>query len=845
MPFFMSESRTMLRSLLIIALLLISSVSAWASYGENSKTDQLETEKNVLVLQSYHRGHDWSDDQGNAMINTLIKSDLSVSISLEYMDWKRYPDQENLDLLYDRLKYKYENRKIDLIMTTDDAALIFALDHRKELFSDAPIVFSGVAEQDASVILKQCSNVTGIYQVMDPKGTIIAAKKMVPDLKKIYIIHDNSESGISTGEMIKEAADASGLGLTTADLSNLKLDQLINVVHKLDSGSIVFMASYNSDVSQIVYPIENLTEKISTSSSVPVFTIDEGTFGSGTIGGSITSGKEHGKTAAELGVRILNGERADSIPISKQKSVYWGFDYLQMERFGIPADALPEGSSIINKPFSFYETYKTFVLSNILIILTLFAFIIVLLFNLNYRKKIQATLENQKEAIYNLAYYSPVTGLPNRINLKDRLEAIIGESMTPEHGFSLIYIDIDNFKEINDTFGHIVGDKILHSFAQRLKESTRPEDCAYCLGGDEFILLIESHEMKVIESRVDALVECLANPFYAEDNTFHLSVSGGIVSCPEHGTDYIELLKNADTAMYRSKESGKGSFTYFNQFMSDEAVQKTKMQNHLREALENGDFLLYYQPQLNAKTGTLWGYEALIRWNNPEFGFVHPMSFIRIAEESRLIIPIGEWVLETACRFIKDINESNHTEYIVSVNISVTQFMQEKFVDQVLWILGKVGLATKYVELEITETVFLNSSKTAIEKLEILRQAGIRIALDDFGTGYSSLSYLSQLPITTLKIDKAFIKSIFESSKNMVLTNTIIRMGHAMGLELVVEGVETKAQRDLFVQLGCDRLQGYLLGKPVPVQEIIMQVAESSVIGAEQGSEAKQRSLLQ
>jgi diguanylate cyclase (GGDEF)-like protein len=811
----------LLRSLLIIVLLMISCVSVWASYGEISEADQIKTEKNVLVLQSYHRGHDWSDDQGNAIINTLVKSDLQVSISLEYMDWKRFPDQKNLSLLHDRLKYKYENRKIDLIMTTDDAALIFALENRNEMFSDAPIVFSGVAEQDAAAILKGSSNVTGVYQMMDPKGTILAAKQMVPELKKVYIIHDKSESGISTGEMIQDAADSSGLGLTTVDLSNLTLAQLINVVSKLENGSIVFMASYNSDVSQVVYPIQDLTEKISSNSSAPIFTIDEGTFGSGTIGGSITSGTEHGIAAAELGIRILNGERADSIPISDQRSTYWGFDYLQLERFGIPAESLPDGSHLINKPFSFYETYKAFVLSNLLIILFLFAFIIFLLLNLNYRKKIQAKLENQKEAIYNLAYYSPVTGLPNRINLKDQLQTLITEDITLEHGFSLIYIDIDNFKEINDTFGHTVGDKILHSFAQRLKESAAVDDCAYCLGGDEFILLIRNHDIKAVESSVDTLIESLSNPFYAEDNTFHLSVSGGIVSCPEHGTNYIDLLKNADTAMYRSKESGKGSFTYFNQFMSDEAVQKTKMQKQLREALENGDFIMYYQPQLNAKAGTLWGFEALIRWNNPEFGFVHPMSFIRIAEESRLIIPIGDWVLETACRFIKDINEALHTEYVVSVNISVTQFIQERFVDHVLGIIGKVGLATKYIEFEITETVFLNSSKAAIEKLERLRQAGIRIALDDFGTGYSSLSYLSQLPITTLKIDKAFIKNIFESAKNMVLTNTIIRMGHAMGLELVVEGVETKAQRELFTQLGCDRLQGYLLGKPVPAQEII------------------------
>lgn len=787
------------------------------------------SEKNVLLLQSYHRGHEWSDNQGNAIIETLVKSDMKLVPSIETMDWKRYPSEENLQQLYSRFKYKYSNKKIDLIITTDDAALKFALDHRAELFSNAPIVFGGVLRQDANLLLQGQENVTGAYEGMDPEGTIREAKKLIHGLKKIYIIHDLSESGISTGDLIKDAVKNVDDELMLVDLSNYSIEQIQVATQKLEKDSIIVLSSYNFDINQVFLPIPDFAYIISQKSAVPVFTIDEPTFGTGSIGGSLTSGMIHGKTVAEIGLRILNGEKADDIAIVDKKPVYWGFDYQALTRFNISLESLPENSKIINKPFSFYETYKTFVLSNIAIIVILFIFIIYLLININYRKKIEKTLSNQKEEIYHLAYYSPVTGLPNRINLRDRIDRFVQDDSDREEYFALIYIDIDNFKEVNDTFGHSVGDQVLRAFAERLREIKAIYNNAFSLGGDEFIVLIEKLEKNEVEKAVKDMFNKLAESFIIDNNTFYITVSGGIVFYPDHGNNYIELLKNSDTAMYCSKESGKGIYTYFDQSMSDDAVVKAKMQSNLRLAIDREDFLLYYQPQLDTKTGELWGYEALLRWNSPEFGFVQPLSFIKIAEDSRLIIPIGEWVLETACRFIKSVHDNFHIDCMISVNISVIQLLQDDFVDSVLRILAKTGLSSNYLELEITETVFLNSSNHVIEKLEKLKSAGIRVALDDFGTGYSSLSYLSQLPISTLKIDKTFIDSFFESNKNMVLTNTIIKMGHALGLELVVEGVETDEQKALFSQLGCDRIQGYQVGCPVSDQEIFQSLIKNKI----------------
>ncbi len=646
---------------------------------------------------------------------------------------------------------------------------------------------------------------------------------MIPGLKYVYIIHDKSESGISAGNIIKNAVQNNS-DLLISDLSDYPQEQILSIVHTLNDDSIVFLASYYSDINQVSVSIQEFTDRISEKSSVPVFAIDETVLGAGSIGGSLTSGTVHGKMAAEVGLRTLKGENADQIAVVDRKSVFWGFDYEVLQRYGFSLSNLPEDSKVINKPFSFFETYRTLVLSTVLIIVALFLFIMIQSLHLKYRMQIERTLKKQKEEIYQLAYYSPVTGLRNRVSLKEQMESTIQCDTDGSDFFALIYIDLDNFKEVNDIFGHLVGDKLLRSIAQRMKEIEAVDDNAYSLGGDEFVVLIRGYDKGRVEEMIKKLFHSLSEPIVIDHNTFYITVSGGIVYYPDHGENYIELLKNADTAMYRSKELGKGIFTCFDQSMSDDAVEKTMMQRNLRMAMKNGDFLLYYQPQINAKNREIWGYEALLRWNHPELGLIQPLSFIKIAEDSRLIISIGEWVLETACTFVKNVQDEFQKNYIVSVNISVIQLIQDDFVESVLKILERAGLSPNFLELEITESVFLKSSNYIIEKLEKLKEAGIRVALDDFGTGYSSLSYLSELPISTLKIDKTFIHNYFESDKNMILTSTIIKMGHALGLELVAEGVETEAQLELFTRIGCDRIQGYLVSKPVTDWEVFQSL---------------------
>jgi diguanylate cyclase (GGDEF)-like protein len=426
-------------------------------------------------------------------------------------------------------------------------------------------------------------------------------------------------------------------------------------------------------------------------------------------------------------------------------------------------------------------------------------------------------LKKQESEIHKLAYQNSITGLPNKNMLRERITDLIKSDPCRRERFALIYIDLDNFKEVNDAFGHVVGDRVLSSLSRRLREKEEEDGNVFNPGGDEFVFLARDlSDRQDVQKLVRNLLENIKEPVLVDNNVFHITASGGIAYYPEHGVTFNELLKNADTAMYRAKEIERGTYTFFDNAIGQAVLRKSKMQSNLRKALEEQEFLVYYQPQLNTRTNRISGFEALIRWNSPEMGLVPPLSFIKEAEESRLIIPMGEWVLDTVCRFIKKLNGYFGSEYAIAVNISAIQLLQNGFVDSVLKVLEATGLPPGLLELEITESAFLHSTRQTAGKLERLQAAGISIALDDFGTGYSSLSYLRELPISTLKIDRAFIHSIFESRKNKSLTSTIIKMGHALGMELVAEGVETEKQQAFLAKLKCDRIQGYNLSKPIP-----------------------------
>ncbi|QSF45454.1 EAL domain-containing protein [Paenibacillus tianjinensis] len=422
-------------------------------------------------------------------------------------------------------------------------------------------------------------------------------------------------------------------------------------------------------------------------------------------------------------------------------------------------------------------------------------------------------VENQKN-IHRLAYMDSLSNLPNRISLLETMEKYFRK---PGSTAALLFVDTDNFKYINDTLGHKSGDILIRKASERLESLVQHEAMLSRLGGDEFVIFIEDavNRDKVL-SMADNILRAFRKSFLIGESNLYVSVSIGISFYPEDGETTEEILKNADVAMYRAKEEGKGTYVVYDKSMHTPFNERMNIEKHLRSAMNNNEFELHYQPQVDIKTGLISGFEALIRWNSPVLGFVSPLSFIKIAEDSRLIIYIGEWVLREACSFMRSIHDRTGLLHKISVNISIIQLLQEDFVEMVLESLEDSGLEPSCLELEITESIFMESFENTVSKLEFLKSRGIRIALDDFGTGYSSLSYLQHLPISTLKMDKIFIDSLADDAYSQTFVQTIIVLGHKMGLEVVAEGVEDVSQLAFLNESDCDKVQGYLVSKPVP-----------------------------
>jgi len=430
------------------------------------------------------------------------------------------------------------------------------------------------------------------------------------------------------------------------------------------------------------------------------------------------------------------------------------------------------------------------------------------------------------------ANHDTLTGLPNRMLFEDQLRKTLIQAHKYEEKFAVLFIDLDCFKRINDTLGHKVGDILLQKVSQRLKSCIQPNDTLARMGGDEFTIVLNNLENLNSAKRVaQKILDVLNRPFAIEGHDLFITASIGISLYPDDGQDTITLESNADSAMYRAKSKGRHGFQCFTPEMALASIDSLRMETQLRWALERNEFLLHYQPQVDL-SGKLLGAEALLRWNNPIFGMVGPDKFIPLAEESGLIVPIGNWVLEEACRQNELWRRAGHPAFRVAVNVSAVQFVQPNFVEVVTRILKQTQLEPCWLELELTESMLMRDYQFVILQLSKLRALGVAIAIDDFGTGYSSLRYLQRLPIDTLKIDHSFVHNIgvgsFAAPNDAAIVRAITTLGHTLGMNVVAEGVETMKQLQFLRSIGCNGLQGYLFGMPLPAKAFEMLLRKSS-----------------
>ena len=534
-----------------------------------------------------------------------------------------------------------------------------------------------------------------------------------------------------------------------------------------------------------------------------------------------------GASAAALSIAFRLRQQTPYVRLARAgASVIMGLAIVGMHYTGMAAASFPVGSFC----GAALDGLSGKGLDNLVLVASLAVLIIALLTSI-FDARLDArtaaladslTLANQE--LTQLALHDNLTGLPNRILLADR----IGQAMckVAEQGgcFSLMFIDLDGFKPVNDAFGHHLGDRLLREVALRLREQLRGQDTLARIGGDEFVLLVRLNEADDAPQVAARQVSLLSRTFQVDEHQLQISASIGIALYPGNGESAEELLMNADAAMYHAKGAGKNGYSFFDVSMNTNARKQLQLLQDLRHALEHQQFCLHYQPKFDASNGQPVGAEALLRWEHPQQGLLMPEAFIDLAEKTGLIIAIGEWVLNEACRQMRLWSDQGYSHWRMAVNLSALQFCHKGLVDSVASALARHQLPANSLTLEITETTAMSDADASMNVLQQLSQMGVDLSIDDFGTGYSSLMYLKRLPANELKIDRGFVRDLEHDSDDAAIVSAIVALGQALGLRIVAEGVETDTQQSFLTTLGCDALQGFLLGHPKPAQQFMADI---------------------
>ncbi len=437
------------------------------------------------------------------------------------------------------------------------------------------------------------------------------------------------------------------------------------------------------------------------------------------------------------------------------------------------------------------------------------------------RRDVQEELRLQKDKLHHQAHHDCLTGLPNRILFNDRLEHAISAAQRMGSKVAVLFIDLDHFKGVNDSLGHDIGDQLLIEVPRRLQHEIRKSDTLARLGGDEFTVVLEqfNDESNVIDITQD-LLNTLQDPIEVNGHSFYVTMSVGVTIYPEDGETAAALLKNADAAMYQAKEDGRNTYQFYAQSMTDKAFERIAMETSFRRSLQNEDFVVYYQPQIDVTQNRIIGMEALARWQHPEHGLIAPDEFFPFAIDTGLIIPLDEWVMETAMRQFRLWHQQGLEPGVLALNLSIKQLQQANFKQRLLALLDELDFKHEWLELEITEAQVMNDISNSVKTLSEIKATGIRLSIDDFGTGYSSLSYLKKLPIHKVKIDQSFVRGVPEDEDDAAIIKTIIALSDHMRLNLIAEGVETRAQLEFLTSHGCHNIQGYLYHRPMPADDI-------------------------
>lgn len=820
----------------------------WGLNYFNSNAFASPISAHVLYISSYNENFESVPLQLEGIKSILEPQDITVDA--EYMDTKRFETVENELLFYNMLQYKLTHLlSYDAIIVGDDAALQFAMKYQNDLFPSTPIVFLGVNNIPRALRANENPYITGIIEEMYLKDNINFALTINPDAKNVVAIVDNTYTGIGDAiQFYQNKKHFSNLDFDDINTSELSLEELKEAFAKIGSDTIVLYLSMYEDKDKVLYTIPEASRIISEYIKVPVYRAEVGGVGDGIFGGKMVSYEEAGRLAGDMVLRCMEGESIQSIEMVQTSPSHYIVDNNLLEEYKINESELPDGTILINRKLSFYESNKQFVHTVILIMFILTVFSIVLVIDNIKRRRAEKSLKESKEALSNtydelvateeelraqfevtqehlekievlnetnefLANHDYLTKLPNRMNFVSKLQKLIDNGRKG----AILLLDLDNFKNINDILGHTYGDQVLQEVAQRLIHISNEQTYVCRFGGDEFLILLENvYQRQTIINYIQLLQTEFESSFVLMNRENYIQFSIGISIFPEDCTEVNQLIMYADTAMYKAKNQGKNNYVFYHDEMQEELRSKSEIETILRQALKEDGFVLHYQPQVSVETGEIACFEALLRLKSHQ---ISPGKFIGVAEESGLIIEIGRWVTKDVIRQLSEWKAKGMKPKTISLNFSSKQLRDYTYLDFLQEELFINEIEPRYIEIEITESCLLYGTELALEFLNKLKHIGVKIALDDFGTGFSSINYLTYIPAGKVKLDKSLSDKFLELDNSEVI-NSIISLAHSLNMDITAEGIEEFYQYEKLAKGECDYIQGYLFSRPLPVAEL-------------------------
>lgn len=797
---------------------ILSTISLLKPILQYSKSNILKgsfhSEKIVLYINSYDLTYGPTNPLLNGIMQTLSAN--NIYCDTEFLNTKEFPYELTEPLNYNSIKTKLSaGVKYDGLIVSDDAALNFATKYQNELFKDIPIIFCGINNPEkARMTVNTMHNITGFYQNINLDKIISAGLKLNSNANKIIAIYDNSAS--STGDIIQFREvkyKFPHYQFYEINSSEMTTQEFASSLENIDKNSVtIFMNS--CEISENHLNSANQQEKfIIEHTNVPVYRYSFSGIYDGFAGGKVQNYAKLGENAAKLLVEILNGKDINSIPLQTDNSSEFIFNKNILKKFHLNYKHLPRETILLTAKSATLESYKQNLKPIICLALSLLVLAIIFIFlTINEHENLKSLKSSQANLKY-LAEHDYLTDLPNRQNVNKIFDIV----RSKKSDFAILLIDIDDFKTINDIYTHLCGDEVLRTIANRLKEHTIDgKFFVYRFGGDEFILIYTIGHLTEDNFDLLNILNCFKEPVNFENKQIFVQASVGVINSSEKYTKFYEYIADADIAMYQSKRNGKNQVTFFDSKLKSKIKTNHEIEKVLENAIANDGIIVKYQAQVDAKTNKICGWEALTRLKDSSYS---PADFIPVAEDSGLIVKMARIVTEKVIQQMAEWRKNGFELHKISINYSYRQIKDESYVNFLRGLLKAYNISPNLLEIEITESLFIDNRKKAMKLFDSFSRIGVKLALDDFGTGYSSLSYLAYIPVETVKIDKSIVDNYLDDDRGEFIKN-IVRLVHSLNKKLTVEGIEYSWQYDILRKYNCDYIQGYIFSKPITAKEV-------------------------